>query len=373
MNFGIEAAATTISSTTKVAFSAKTEPCAARVHEFNPLCDSRWDAFVNRHPQGSVFHSTNWLRALQTTYGYDPVVVTTCAGNTPLTNGLVFCRIKSWLTGRRFVSLPFSDHCEPLVNNSDELDDLLLHMKRYVDADKWKYIEIRPTSCLAGSQAGLGRSITYCFHCLDLRKSTQELFRNFHKDCVQRKIRRAEREKLHYESGNSEILLQKFYDLLVITRRRQCLPPQPLSWFRGLVAAFGEDLKIRLASKDDMPIASILTLVHKKSMVYKYGCSDARFHSSGGMALLFWKAIQEAKDKGYEEFELGRSDSGNRGLISFKEHWGTVGTELNYWTYPLRPAADLTKRHKAFLRLLVPLAPNFVLKTIGGLLYGHTG
>src|SRR5450755_1829723 len=108
-----------LSSATSLALSANAEPCATRVHEINPLCDPRWEAFINGHPRSSVFHSTKWLRALETTYGYDPVVVTTCPADAPLTNGIVFCRVKSWLTGRRLVSLPFSDHCEPLVNNSN--------------------------------------------------------------------------------------------------------------------------------------------------------------------------------------------------------------------------------------------------------------
>ncbi|HSZ01581.1 MAG TPA: peptidoglycan bridge formation glycyltransferase FemA/FemB family protein [Terriglobales bacterium] len=372
MNLGIGAAATA-SVAPAAPVSVEQEFPVANVYEIDPLRDSRWETLVNNHPQASVFHSTNWLRALQTTYGYDLLVVTTCPPDAVITNGLVFCRVKSWLTGRRFVSLPFSDHCEPLVNNLSELDDLLLHMKRYVDAGKWKYIEIRPTFCRPGSQTGLGRSITYSFHRLDLRKSTQELFRNFHKDCVQRKIRRAEREKLHYEEGTSETLLQKFYELLVITRRRQCLPPQPLSWFRRLVTAFGEDLKIRVATKDDLPVASILTLAHRKSMVYKYGCSDARFHRFGGVAFLFWNAIQQAKDKGYEEFEMGRSDSGNLGLISFKERWGTDGAQLNYWTYPHRPTAKVIARQRAILGQLVPLTPKFALKIASRVFYGHAG
>src|SRR5271163_4564954 len=204
---------------------------ATSVFEVDPLRDSRWEALVDSHPQSSVFHSTKWLKALQTTYGYDPVVATTCAPGTALTNGLAFCGVRSWLTGRRFVSLPFADHCEPLVGNPTELDDLLLHMKPHVDSGTWKYLEIRPITCRPGSQTGFVANCAYSFHRLDLRKSTQELFHTFHKDCVQRKIRRAEREKLHYEAGNSETLLQKFYELLMVTRRRQCLPAQPLSWF----------------------------------------------------------------------------------------------------------------------------------------------
>jgi len=372
VNLAIEIAIKASSAGLPISESA--EPSAKSVYELNPLSDTRWEAFIKGHSRASVFHSTNWLGALQTTYGYDPLVVTTCRPNAPLTNGIVFCRIRSLLTGRRFVSLPFSDHCEPLVNNSTELDDLLLHMKQYVDAGKWKYIEIRPTSYRPGTQTGLGKTIVYSFHRLDLRKSTRELFRNFHKDCVQRKIRRAEREKLHYEEGTSETLLQKFYELLVMTRRRQCLPPQPLSWFRGLVAAFGEGLKIRLATKDDLPVASILTLAHKNSMVYKYGCSDARFHKLGGMPFLFWNAIQEAKDKGCEEFDMGRSDRDNFGLISFKEHWGTVGKQLSYWRYPQNwPATTSSMRQKAVLRRVVPLTPTFVLRAAGRLLYRHIG
>jgi len=345
----------------------------ARAFEIDPLHDSRWTALLDRHPRASVFHSPNWLQALRTTYGYVPVVVTTCPPGTSMTNGLVFCRIKSWLTGQRLVSLPFSDHCEPLVDSSDELDDLLSYMRRSVDKDRWKSIEIRPLSQEPSGQTMLARGMAYCFHRLDLGRSAQDLFRGFHKDCVQRKIRRAERENLKYEEGTSENLLQEFYRLVVLTRRRQCLPPQPLKWFRALIAAFGKDLQIRLASKDGVAVAGILTLSHKKSMVYKYGCSNAKFNRFGGTPLLFWKAIQEAKDKGFEEFDLGRSDTDNLGLIAFKERWGGQRALLHYWTYPHRPSRPAANWKKSLARRVVSAAPDLALMEVGKLLYRHIG
>ncbi len=48
-------------------------------------------------------------------------VLTTCAPDAPLTDGVVFCEVDSWLTGRRLVSLPFSDHCEPLLQTTRRL------------------------------------------------------------------------------------------------------------------------------------------------------------------------------------------------------------------------------------------------------------
>src|SRR5216684_7067811 len=92
-----------------------------RIYQIDPTKDKRWSDLVERHPKASVFHAVGWLEALRNTYGYDPVAFTTSSPSGELNNGFVFCRVNSWLTGRRLVSLPFSDHCEPLVDTDDEL------------------------------------------------------------------------------------------------------------------------------------------------------------------------------------------------------------------------------------------------------------
>ena len=354
-------------------FPAAMKSAPGSVYEIDPLSDARWAALVQNHPRSSVFHSSHWLGALHAVYGYAPLALTTSAPGSEVTNGFVFCGVNSWLTGRRFVSLPFSDHCEPLVDNSDQLDDMLLHIKQRVDDDNQKYIEIRPISYKPGAHTHLELSATYCFHELHLRGSLPEIFQSFHKDCVQRKIRRAERENLRYEEGTSEKLLREFYRLLVMTRRRQGLPPQPIRWFRGLIAAFGKDLKIRVAFKGELAVAGILTLSFKKSMIYKYGCSDASFHNMGGTALLFWNAIQEAKQSGFEELEMGRSDVDNLGLIAFKDHWGAKSTVIRYWSYPggLTGPSELWKKKLA--KYVVPALPDYALVGVGRFLYPHIG
>ncbi len=353
--------------------SDSTTPESMDTYETDPLQDLRWEALVRRHPHASVFHSTNWLRTLRNVYGYEPVVVTTCPPELPLTNGLVFARIKSRLTGRRLVSLPFSDHCEPLLESPAQLAAILLRTKRGVGQGDWKYMEIRPLRYHPPRNTGMEPLVTYCFHSLDLRPALDDLFRGFHKDCVQRKIHRAEREKLQYEEGNSEVLLQKFYALLVMTRRRQYLPPQPVRWFRGLIASCGDDIKIRVASKDGVPVASILTLSHKQSMVYKYGCSNVAYNNLGGTALLFWNAIQEAKARSFEELELGRSDPANAGLVTFKDRWGASRSDITYWTYPHNHAPELHSWQWRAAQRIIPMMPDSVLKAMGGVLYRHIG
>ena len=347
-----------------------------RLFQLDPLSDSRWPPFVDGHPAASVFHTPEWLQSLVKTYGYRAVVFTFDPPGEPLTHGIVCCAVNSWLTGRHVVSLPFSDHCEPLVESPQDLDDLLGALQKQ-ETTRWKYVEIRPRSNRAWdmeSHSGFGAGDRYFLHILDLRPGLDELYRGFHEDSVRRKIRRAEREGLAYEEGRSEALLGKFYRLLLLTRRRHHLPPQPLTWFRNLLICLGGRLKIRVALKDGQPIASILTLRYKHTLVYKYGCSDARFHNLGGMALLFWKAIQEAKQAGLAEFDFGRSDVDQPGLIIFKDRWGTARSTLTYLRHPARdPHSAGARRRMRLAGRVIAHAPDGVLAMAGKLLYRHIG
>jgi Acetyltransferase (GNAT) domain len=348
---------------------------SGRIFEIDPLRDSRWPGLIEKHSAASVFHSAEWLSALSSAYNYEPVAYTMCEPSAELASAVVFCKVKSWLTGSRLVSLPFSDHCDPLVDSASGFDDILLRVSKEVDDGRWGYCEVRPVRFEPSGLTRLHHSAQYCLHIIDLRPSIDAIFRSFHKNSVQRKIRRAEHESLSYEEGSSERLLSHFHTLLVATRKRHYLPPQPMKWFRSLIASFGENLKIRVAFKNDEPIASILTLSHKNIVTYKYGCSDARYHPLGGMALLFWRTIQEAKAKGFEKLDLGRSDGNNLGLIEFKEHWAGIRSHLYYWRYPNVPLSHESLRESKgkITRRLIEASPDRLLALAGRLFYRHIG
>jgi len=351
------------------------------VYRIDPVLDPRWPAFLTLHANASVFHTPEWLTALRRTYRYQSVAFTTSAPGEELKNGMVFCRVQSWLMGCRMVSLPFSDHCQPLVDNPDDLRLLVSYLKEQLDGGKWKCIELRPLVSSGSSletQPYFSHNEEFHFHKLDLRPDLDAVFRNFHKSCVQRKIQRGEREHLEYEAGRSERILTKFYDLLLLTRRRHQLPPQPMAWFRNLLACLGDKVTVRIVSKDGQPIASILTLFYKNSLVYKYGCSDARFHNLGGMPFLFWRTIQEGKELGAQEFDLGRSAADNPGLVAFKDHLGADCSKLYYCRASQDGSGNLTAVGPADWRLrLVKGAfarmPDPLLKIAGNLLYRHVG
>jgi CelD/BcsL family acetyltransferase involved in cellulose biosynthesis len=339
-------------------------------HLVDPIADPRWSQFIERDHRAGLFHTPGWVLALRQTYGYEPVVVTTSPASEPLENGVVFCRIKSWFTGSRLVSLPFSDHCEPLVNASQDMGDFV----DIATINQLRYVELRPLDAapaIKPKKTSFREAETFWFHRLDLTPSLGEIFHRFHRDCVRRKIRKAERESVLCLEGNTPELLENFYRLLLRTRRRQQLPPQPKAWFRNLAKCLADNIKIRVAYKNEQPIASILTFSHKNKMMYKYGCSDERYHRFGGMQLLLWMAIQEAKEKNYEEFDLGRCELANSGLQVFKDRFGARRSKLTYWRYQTNKVSS--DRELQVAKKFFRLCPPSFLQVAGRSFYRHIG
>jgi len=351
----------------------------SRVSVIDPLRDERWKSFVAEHPNASAFHTPEWLRALADTYGYEPLAVTTAKPSQPLSDGLALCRVKSWITGKRLVSVPFADHCEPLMSNEAFETEIGSWLQQECDRGDWRYVELRPRSLMqTGDSWSSGQS--YWFHTLDMSPSLEQIFNSLDKDSVQRRIRHAEKQGLEYETGNSAQLLKGFYPLMCRTRRRHGIFPQPIVWFRNLLRCMGDNLQIRIVRKAGEPVASILTLRHRQRVIYKYGCSDERFHHLAGTPLLFWRLIEESTAANVSEIDFGRSDLDHAGLVAFKERLGGRRQHLCYLRYS--SPSDRRRSHatgaNSWLgekgrKRIVRFMPDAVLKGMGRVLYRHLG
>ena len=345
------------------------------VYEIDPIRDDRWGTFLEAEPRASIFHTRGWLEALHRTYGYTPIVFTTSPPKEPLTNGLAFCEISSWLSGSRLVSMPFSDHCASLVQSWEQLTYISSYLQTKLARKKWNYIEIRSPSPIAVQYFhNCGENMFFPIHKLTLTDTREQIWQRLHKDCIRRKIQRAAREQLFCEEEMSDSLLRQFYGLLLMTRRRHGVPPQPIAWFQNLVDCLGGKVKIRLAFKDGRAIAGILTLRYKQVMTYKYGCSDSKFSNLGGIQHLIWSAIQEGLEDRVWEFDMGRSDPEQVGLIAFKRRWGAVESQLAYLRSPVRPLHNTSRRRSGQIsKYICSHVPSCVLAAAGRALYKHVG
>ncbi|MEJ2079899.1 MAG: GNAT family N-acetyltransferase [Acidobacteriota bacterium] len=338
------------------------------------LHEPSWDRMVAVHPRATVFHSRGWLEALRRTYGYRAVALCSPSSNGDVVNAFVFGVVRSRLTGNRLVSLPFSDHCDPLVAEPWELYPLLEALPAAAPGlagQKSRYTEFRPLTpgldAVFADSDRWGPCAKFVFHELDLTGGSSRLFQGFHKDCVQRKIRRAEREAIvcHQVKGDAEdAALDDFYALLIRSRQRHGIPPQPRRWFLSLQECLGPACRIRVGYKAGRPVGAILTVTFRDRCVFKYGASSGEGNRMGVMQMLLWEAIREACEEGCSVFDFGRTDLDQEDLAVFKDRWGAKRIPLTYYSCPFPATVTEPTWHKVMSRI-GPRLPLPVLELAG--------
>src|SRR5437667_8382407 len=90
----------------------------------NPLEIPGWDGLISSHRDASFFHSASWAGVLRDTYGHVPHYFCTVKDER-MSAVLPVMEVNSPLTGRRGVSLPFTDECSFLSDGSISAEDVL--------------------------------------------------------------------------------------------------------------------------------------------------------------------------------------------------------------------------------------------------------
>ena len=297
------------------------------VQIFNPIDHSGWDDQLKNFSQNSFFHSTAWLRVLHETYGFRPIAIAIDNPDRPRAL-LVTMEVNSWLTGKRGISLPFTDACEPLFSDPADLDELYKSALSIAAQRNWRTLEIRTGTGYSKNQTP---SLRYYAHHLDLRSAPQELFKSF-SSSNRRAIRKAECSDLEAHRSQSLRNLKSFYSLLCLTRKRHGLPPQPWSFFQAIhqhILSQGKG-SLFIASHQSKPIAGALFLHQGNTAIYKFGASDGNFQAMRPNNLVMWSAVKFLAQNNYHAIDFGRTSLENKGLRRFKLGWGSIEQTITY-------------------------------------------
>ena len=341
------------------------------------LDDQRWCAFVRSHPQALIFHQPEWGRAVSSTYGWQAFVLAQLGTEGRIDAGIPVISLRDLRRRERWVSLPFSDLCPPLLSDSTSASEFARSLEQArLDAGVVAF-EVR--GALVGFRHRQHRPAV--LHTTALSPDADELFARFHRSQVQRNIRRAEREQMHVrELTGRHDFVDVFYRLHAQTRRRQGMPVQPHRFFDALwehlFAGETAERPARLVLVDipgTPAIAGALLLAGPRTLTYKYGASDAAFWRLRPNHLLFAYALRRACEAGFERFDWGRSDLEDRGLREFKSGWAAAETDLVHTTLSADegPAATGGEQGVAMhtARALLRHAPVLACRAAGELFY----
>ncbi len=338
----------------------------------DPLSEPGWDDLVASHPDGSFAHTAAWARVLVSSYGYRPFYFTEVK-DCRMSGLIPVMEIRSWLTGCRGVSLPFTDECEVILPEGTTFDDAVQRVKDFGKSRRWETLELRDR---VPGMEGIPPSMEYYVHEMDLSRPEDGIFSGLRAN-VQRNIRRAEKEGVTVESEASSANLREFYRLNCLTRREHGLPPQPIRFFENLrehVLSKGKGTLL-LARYRGNCVAGAVFVHHGCQAIFKYGASDRRFQRLRANNLVLWEAIRSYNGRGFRIFSFGRTNIGHAGLRHFKQSWGSSERLLRYYECNLDSGAWGGK--KRFRNLpgekVLSRLPLAVLKAAGTLAYRHIG
>jgi lipid II:glycine glycyltransferase (peptidoglycan interpeptide bridge formation enzyme) len=188
---------------------------------------------------------------------------------------------------------------------------------------------------------------------------------------MRRNLGKALREGVAVRAAESESdLVDVFYRLHLMTRRRLGVPVQPQRYFRllwRLVIEPGHG-RLLLAYRGTDAIGGMILLGWKGTTIYKYGAWDARARRFRPNNLLFWKAIQWSIEEGATTLDLGRTDSDQPGLRAFKTRWGAREETLIYSTIGTASAVS-TRSSPGLASYAIRHSPPLVCRALGEAFY----
>ena len=353
-------------------FIASQLPSVMALQIVNPLNIPNWDDLVLATGKASFFHSAAWARVLYESYGYKPVYFSSFE-NGKLTALMPVMEVNSWLTGKRGVSLPFTDQVSVIAPDRAFFEKLVKGVMDYGEKAGWKYIEWRDGSLFAEE---VNASEWHYTHELDLSKSEKQIFAGF-RDSTRRNIKKAVKAGVSIQVSRSLDSVQAFYRLNCITRRRHGLPPQPLSFFKNVFEhVISRDRGVVVAALNaGKAIASGVFFYYGKRAIYKYGASDLAHQELRANNLVMWEAIKWCRESGFKAFNFGRTEPENEGLLQFKRGWGGEEGQVKYHRYDMKKKA-FQEGHAStdgLVNTAFAHIPVDMLRLVGSLLYRHVG
>jgi CelD/BcsL family acetyltransferase involved in cellulose biosynthesis len=339
--------------------------------ELVEIGDPAWTNFVAGHREATCFHQPAWVTTLVGAYGFRARAAVQRNADGVVVAGVPLVEVRRLTGARRWSCLPFSDECAPLVANGGSAEPLLQGVDALRRARGVGDLEIRTAVQLPGANC---REVAVT-HSLALPAAVEGVARPAGtRPSVRRHVATSDRLGVRVDLARSvDDVTGTYYGLHVLTRRRQGVPTQPRAYFRFLWERMIEPGHgfVLIARKDGQAVAGAVFLLGNRTVTYKYGASDDRFWSLRPNHAVMAHAITLGIQRGFANFDFGRTDLDNPGLARFKESWGAQAQPLHYTSFSARGGRRDGPPRRGLLTTVIQRSPSIVCRGLGELLYRY--
>jgi len=339
--------------------NSKTVFGRGRVIRVDPLEDTRWEAFVAAHPDGSVYHHPLWLQVITQAYGDAPVCFAYETADGQLLGVLPLVHKRGLLNRNRFASLPHTPVAGPLASDAKVTKAMVNAAIQWVREHKGAQLQLKVTaSGLETAISELSAVLWEESYELKLPNPAQPMrFGNSRNHArIKWAVNKATRCGVSVREAVHESELRGWYQLYLETMRWHFVPARPYKFFqrawdvlrpRGL-------MKLLVAEQKTGAVVQLLAgsvfLTFARTMYYAFNGRRRDALALRPNDIIQWHAIREACARGCRRYDLGEVADSDHGLADFKAKWGAEPRRFYRYYYPPSRDYGLLFREDSFLR-----------------------
>jgi FemAB-related protein (PEP-CTERM system-associated) len=294
-----------------------------KVIQYKNEMQARWDSFVMTQDQGSLFHTTAWLRVIQRAFGYKAYYLA-AEHEGQITGVLPLFLAANPLTGKTLISTPFAVYGGVCAINEETrllLMDAATALAKKVHVE---YLELR-TPQLRTDAGFQNKDLYVTFDCA-IDPDPERLLKGLPKD-TRYMIRKAQKAGLRVTKGNHQV--NEFYEIYAQSVRNLGTPVFSKRFFKILLQEFGEAAEIMMVWKDQTAVAGVMSFRHRDWILPYYGGATLEARQYAANNFMYWELLEDARQRGIKFFDFGRSKLGT-GAHAFKSQWNMRERPLPY-------------------------------------------
>jgi FemAB-related protein (PEP-CTERM system-associated) len=284
------------------------------------------DAYVRAHPLATPFHLSAWSRAVARGCGQANHYLVAETGS-DIVGVLPLTVVHSPLFGRALVSSAFAVGGGVLAGDESIAKAMIAEAVAMAERLTCPTVELRGSMM----SAGVGwhhDETTYLGFVRDLAGDDEaELLAIPRKQRAE--VRRALGFELTVETGCAEADRAAHYDVYSESVRNLGTPVFPRALFDAVLSEFGDEADILTVRHGGTPIASVLSLYWRGTVMPYWGGGTAAARGLRANDLMYYALMNHARGRGCTRFDFGRSKAGT-GPAAFKRNWGFEGEPLAY-------------------------------------------
>lgn len=313
----------------------------------DPAEAARLDAYVAEHPGSELFHRPQWSQAVEQGCGQKShyLVAERSAGG--LAGCLPLTDVRSPLFGRALVSAGFGTGGGVLADDDKAAEALLRAAEALADRLGCQAFELRGGPIPDGYRLC---DDVYAGFAMALPQGEEAIMKAIKRR--HRGVKRGRALGLEARFGRGERDRSDFFRVYGESMRNLGSPVFPPRLFEAVLDRFGEDADILTVYRGAIPVAGLLNLYFKGTILPYWGGGTTAARDCFANEFMYFEAMCHASRRGCTRFDFGRSKLGS-GNHAFKANWGIEPQPLRYG---IRTAAGAAPRD------INPLSPKNRLK-----------